>query len=173
MRRPATALVRLRVPALFAGHAAGPDAVEELRVGPLGAEAAGLLPDDLPLLVRERILREAAGRPLALIELPLAYAGADDGDAARLVGAADARAGGGVRPGGADAGTAIARLVAALDDGGRPAERSWPPRPRLAGPPGSTSTRRGWTFAHPLTRAPCATRPPPSCGARATRRSRR
>ena len=145
------ALGRLRVPALFAGHAAGPDAVEELRVSPLGEEAARLLPADLPLLVRERILREAAGFPLALIELPLAYAGADDGTLlgswAPLTPALEAAFG----PDEADAGTAIARLVAALDDGDdlgavqAAAER-------LAGRPLDVDPAR-LTFAHPLTRA--------------------
>ena len=62
-----------------AGTSAGPFA--ELRVGPLDpVSAARLIADDVPLLVRERILREAAGRPLALIELPQAFAGAGDGE---------------------------------------------------------------------------------------------
>ena len=66
---------------LLGGHDAGPPGVEELLVDPLDPEAAAqLLSPDLSLLVRERVLREAAGRPLALIELPVAYANADDSD---------------------------------------------------------------------------------------------
>jgi DNA-binding CsgD family transcriptional regulator len=66
---------------LLGGHVPGPPGVEEVIVGPLAPDAAAqLLPPDLPLLVRERILREAAGLPLALVELAIAYADADDGD---------------------------------------------------------------------------------------------
>ena len=109
---------------LFAGHDAGPPGVEELRVAPLGAEAAELLAEDLPLLVRERVLREAAGYPLALRELPLAYASADDGALlgswAPLTPVLEEAFG---LP---DADTA--QVIAALDDGDDTAPSS--PRPR-------------------------------------------
>ncbi|MBE2320548.1 AAA family ATPase [Solirubrobacter sp. CPCC 204708] len=68
------------VPVLLGGHGDGVAGVDELVVGPLDpVSAAALLDDTLPLLVRERVLREAAGRPLALMELPAAYAAVGDG----------------------------------------------------------------------------------------------
>ena len=162
------ALVRLRVPALFAGHAAGPDAVEELRVVPLGTEAAELLRDDLPLLVRERILREAAGFPLALTELPLAYAGADDGTLLGSWAPLTPALNEAFEPADADADTAIARLVAALDDGedldavqaaasttGRPPARR---RAGAAGVRASADPRRGPARRRPRAAARAATR---------------
>ena len=118
----------------LAGHDAGPPGVEELRVEPLGAEAAELLAADLPLLVRERVLREAAGCPLALRELPLAYASADDGALlgswAPLTPALEEAFG--RSP---DARHRAGVLVAALDDGDdRPcAVRAAPPREDCAG----------------------------------------
>ncbi|GLW99503.1 helix-turn-helix transcriptional regulator [Microtetraspora sp. NBRC 16547] len=51
-------------------HAAG---LPELQLGGLdGAAAAALLPADLPPQVRERLIEESDGNPLALIELPAA-----------------------------------------------------------------------------------------------------
>ncbi|MGW0589956.1 AAA family ATPase [Streptosporangium sp. NPDC002607] len=51
-------------------HAAG---LPELRLGGLdGAAAAALLPADLPPQVRERLIEESDGNPLALVELPAA-----------------------------------------------------------------------------------------------------
>jgi len=53
----------------------------EMLVPPLSAEAAAMLLDDnatdLPAGVRQRLLAEAAGNPLALIELPVAVRGVD------------------------------------------------------------------------------------------------
>ncbi|MCM0674814.1 AAA family ATPase [Micromonospora phytophila] len=52
------------------GHAAG---LPELRLGGLDdTAAAALLPADLPPQVRERLIEESDGNPLALIELPAA-----------------------------------------------------------------------------------------------------
>lgn len=109
------------VPVLLGGHAAGPDGVEELPVRPLDPVAAAtMLGADLPLLVRERILREAAGRPLALRELPVAYAGAGDGELlgswAPLTPVLEAAFADGLER--LDENCARAVLVAALDDGG-------------------------------------------------------
>jgi DNA-binding CsgD family transcriptional regulator len=54
----------------------------ELRIPPLDSAAADALlssrAEDLPPEVRTQVLREAAGNPLALIELPKALAGHDD-----------------------------------------------------------------------------------------------
>lgn len=109
------------VPVLLGGHAAGPDGVEELTVRPLDPVAAAtVLGADLPLLVRERILREAAGRPLALRELPTAYAGVGDGELlgswAPLTPVLEAAFADGLER--LDEDCARAVLVAALDDGG-------------------------------------------------------
>jgi DNA-binding CsgD family transcriptional regulator len=110
------------VPVLLGGHVGGPAGVEELRLRPLDPVAASaVLGESLPLLVRERILREAEGRPLALRELPAAYAGAGDGE---LLGSwapltpvlEDAFADGLER---LEPDCAQAVLVAALDDAGR------------------------------------------------------
>ena len=110
------------VPVLLGGHGAGPAGVEELAVGPLDpAAAARCSVRGLPLLVRERVLREAAGRPLALIELPLAYAGADDGELlgswAPLTPALEEAFADGLER--LEPRLRAAVLVAALDDGGR------------------------------------------------------
>ncbi|MDA0185342.1 ATP-binding protein, partial [Solirubrobacter phytolaccae] len=110
------------VPVLLGGHTAGPAGVEELWVRPLDPVAASaVLGDELPLLVRERILREAAGRPLALRELPAAYAGVGDGELlgswAPLTPTLEEAFADGLD--GLDADCARAVLVAALDDGGR------------------------------------------------------
>jgi DNA-binding CsgD family transcriptional regulator len=56
-------------------------ALPDLTVEPLPREAAGALLDaagDLPAAVRARLLAEAAGNPLALIELPAALRDSDD-----------------------------------------------------------------------------------------------
>ncbi|MDA0171018.1 ATP-binding protein, partial [Solirubrobacter taibaiensis] len=110
------------VPVLLGGHGAGPSGVAELAVGPLDPVASSvLLGDGLPLLVRERVLREAAGRPLALMELPLAYTGASDGvllgSWAPLTGVLEEAFADGLE--GLEPDCVVAVLVAALDDGGR------------------------------------------------------
>ncbi len=110
------------VPVLLGGHGAGPVGVAELAVGPLDPVASSaLLGAGLPLLVRERVLREAAGRPLALMELPLAYAGAGDGvllgSWAPLTGVLEEAFADGLEA--LEPVCAAAVLVAALDDGGR------------------------------------------------------
>ena len=110
------------VPVLLGGHGVGPFGVAELAVRPLDPVASSaLLGDGLPLLVRERVLREAAGRPLALMELPLAYAGAGDGvllgSWAPLTGVLEEAFADGLDA--LEPDCAVAVLVAALDDGGR------------------------------------------------------
>lgn len=110
------------VPVLLGGHVAGPAGVEELRLRPLDPVAASaVLGAELPLLVRERILREAAGRPLALRELPAAYASAGDGELlgswAPLTPALEEAFADGLER--LDEDCARAVLVAALDDAGR------------------------------------------------------
>lgn len=110
------------VPVLLGGHGEGPPGVEELWVRPLDPDAAAALLDgELPLLVRERILREAEGRPLALKELPAAYAGATDGELlgswAPLTPVLEEAFADGLDRLPADCARAV--LIAALDDGGR------------------------------------------------------
>ena len=85
----------------------------------LDARAPGLAP-----AMRERVLADAAGNPLALVELPLASARARRRGAAPGLAAADHAARAGVRRARRRAAhaTRTLLLVAALDDGGVPAE---------------------------------------------------
>ncbi|MER6594193.1 AAA family ATPase, partial [Micromonospora purpureochromogenes] len=68
---------RLKADGIAMIFAARPDfpapGLDELRLGGLdGTAAAALLPADLPPQVRERLIQESDGNPLALIELPAA-----------------------------------------------------------------------------------------------------
>ncbi|WP_433217527.1 AAA family ATPase [Microtetraspora malaysiensis] len=100
-------------------HAPG---LPELRVSPLEASAAGELVDaiapNLAMDVRERVLAEAGGNPLALIELPRSASGGDRGElplTRRLLDAFGQRVTALSEP----AGTLL--LVAAAEDTGEPA----------------------------------------------------
>ncbi|WP_433414384.1 ATP-binding protein [Microtetraspora malaysiensis] len=100
-------------------HAPG---LPELRVCPLEASAAGELVDaiapSLAMDVRERVLAEAGGNPLALIELPRSASGGDRGElplTRRLLDAFGQRVTALSEP----AGTLL--LVAAAEDTGEPA----------------------------------------------------
>ncbi len=94
----------------------------EMRLAPLDEAAASALlssrTGDLPPDLRGRVLREAAGNPLALIELPKALAGHDDARLAPLPLTARLEEAFAARLSDCPADTRTLLLIASLDDSG-------------------------------------------------------
>ena len=130
----------------------------ELRLGGLDDASANALLEvtapDLPTHLRARILGEAAGNPLALIELPAAAASLDGaGPASRLPLTARLEQAFAARLAGLDADARHALLLAALEDGELPElgrDPDW--RPAVAAGLGSADNGT-FRFRHPLIRS--------------------